>query len=133
MRTFGFTMSLALLSEEENNCKYQKNKIHIVQKHYILLKSSINFFLLFLSVNDIMMTKKTCAEKCKECVTIRSKMRELGFDTLEESKSIYQSMNEFIKGDSSIEGKVFVSVLQKYITYNFTVRAQKDSTVTLTR
>jgi hypothetical protein len=76
---------------------------------------------------------KSASEKCKECVTIRTKMNELGFDRLQESQLVYKKMNEFIKTDEEIRGRLFIPSLQKFLVYNFITKIGKDSNVLLTK
>jgi hypothetical protein len=74
---------------------------------------------------------KDSATRCRECVTIRKKMKELGFDTLSQSHVIYDQMNTFIKGEQGLDGKLYIPEIEKHLVYKFVSRKGTDSTVTL--
>lgn len=73
---------------------------------------------------------KELKDRVKECITIRSKMNELGISTLASVQEYIDIMNDYIRTGEKSNGKILINEINRTLHYEFPDDT-KDCTVTL--
>jgi len=74
---------------------------------------------------------KTIAERLKDCIQLRSKLKQLGLDGYDELKPFIENMNKYVRDGESSSGSIPMPSIERKCVYLLDSRSGKESTVLL--
>jgi len=74
---------------------------------------------------------KDTAERVKDCIELRSKLKYFGLDEYEELKPYVDRMNAYVRTGEYSEGTIILPTIQRKFTYKLTADVGKECTIVL--